>query len=54
MLTGKVMPCFPVFKDNQGLIQLVAQNPRSRTQIRSTLTYVTICFENFFARGTLQ
>ena len=26
MLPGKVMPCFPVFKDNQGAVQL-AQNP---------------------------
>ena len=26
MLTSKVMPCFPVFEDNQGAVQL-AQNP---------------------------
>ena len=26
MLPSKVMPCFPVFKDNQGAVQL-AQNP---------------------------
>ena len=26
MLPGKVMPCFPVFKDNQGAVQL-GQNP---------------------------
>ena len=26
MLPGKVMPCFPVFEDNQDVVQL-AQNP---------------------------
>ena len=26
MLPGKVMPCFPVFEDSQGAVQL-AQNP---------------------------
>ena len=26
MLRGKVMPCFPIFGDNQGVVQL-AQNP---------------------------
>ena len=28
MLPGKVVPCFPVFEDNQGTVQL-AQNPVS-------------------------
>ena len=52
MLSNKVMPCFPVFEDNQDAVQL-AQNPVT-TQIRSTLTYVTIFFENFSARGTFR
>ena len=27
MLFSKVMPCFPVFEDNQGAVQLAQQNP---------------------------
>ena len=45
MSPGKVMPCFTVFEDNQGAVQLAQINlrrTRSQTQIRSTLTYVTI------------
>ena len=30
MLPGKVMPCFPVFNDNQGVVQL-AQNPVTKS-----------------------
>ena len=30
MLPGKVMPCFPVFEDNQGAVQL-AQNPATHS-----------------------
>ena len=52
MLPSKVMPCFPVFKDNQGAVQL-AQNPITNS-IRSTLTCVITFFENLSARGTLR
>ena len=37
MLPGKVMPCFPVFEDNQGAVQL-AQNPI----MNSNLKYVYV------------
>ena len=30
MLPGKVMPCFPVFEDNQGTVQL-AQDPATNS-----------------------
>ena len=30
MLPGKGMPCFPIFKDNQGAVQL-SQNPASNS-----------------------
>ena len=53
MLPGKDMPCFPCFfKTIRVLYNL--RRTRSRTQIRSTLTYVTIFFENLSARGILR
>ena len=53
MLPGKNMPCFPgFFKTIRVLYNL--RRTRSRTQIRSTLTYVTIFFENVSARGILR
>ena len=33
MLPGKVMPCFPVFDDNQGAVQL-AQNPVTNSNLK--------------------
>ena len=53
MLSGKVMPCFPVCEDNQGAVYNLRRT-RSRTQILSTSTYVTIFFENLFALGALR
>ena len=38
MLTGKGMPCFPIFEDNQGAVQLT-QNPWSN----STLEHIDVC-----------
>ena len=37
MLPGKVMPCFPVFEDNEGAVQL-AQNP----VINSNLKHIDV------------
>ena len=54
MLPIKVMPCFPVFEDNQGAVQLALRRTRSRTQNQSTLAYVIIFFESLSARGTLR
>ena len=36
MIPGKEMPCFPVFEDNQGALQL----SKKRTQTRNTSTFV--------------
>ena len=33
MLPGKVMPCFPVFEDNQGAVQL-AQNSITNSNLK--------------------
>ena len=35
MLPSKAMPCFPVFEDNQGAVQL-AQNPVTNSNSRHT------------------
>ena len=51
MSPSKVMPCFPFLKAIKVLYNL--RRTRSRTQIRSTLTYVIIFFDNLSARGTL-
>ena len=42
MLPGKVMPCFPVFEDNQGAVQL-AQNPITN----SNLKHIEVCHHLF-------
>ena len=33
MLPGKSMPCFPIFEDNQGAVQL-AQNPVTNSNLK--------------------
>ena len=38
LLPSKVMPCFPVFEDNQGAVQL-AQNPVTT----SNLKHIDVC-----------
>ena len=51
VLPGKVMPCFPVFEDNQGAIQL-AQNPIMNSNVK----YINVrqhFFENWSTKGTL-
>ena len=53
ILPSKIMPCFPVFEDNRGAVKNLRRT-RSRTQIRSTLTYVTIFFETLSANGILK
>ena len=51
LLPSKAVPCFRFLKTIKVLYNL--RRTRSQTQIRSTLTYVSIFFENLSARGIL-
>ena len=53
MLLDKAMPCFPVFEDSQGAVQLAAQNPVTTSNSKHfDVRYHFL--ENMSARGILR
>ena len=52
MLPSKVLPCFSVFEDNQGAVQL-AQNPVTNLNLKH-IDVRHYFFENLSARGILK
>ena len=49
MLSGKIMPCFPVSETKRVLYNL--RRTPSRPQVQSILTYVILLFENLSPEG---